>query len=566
MVTELPPFRRIAVDAARQTAPIETLLFELHVLCPSFPEPLIVRNVNTTATIGELRQRIPRLLVSLGLRSAAESDARLRLIYRGRLLTDDSASMLAVFGEQQMRLSTEHTIHLAISAAEPSLPNTPQPESAVPTPRPTPAVRSSPLLTEAEMQRRIQAHYQRRSHTPQHIPAASPRPAPASTAEHRTQEAVNIIATAMQRSMSGMAPLPHNLHNGPAQTPGDRPPPAAAAPLFAHPPFRIHTPQLFDASTQPTPKMYVLQSPDGQSHGIIIDTSHIKPPASFIPPSRDAAPAPTPTVPLNFVPQDGIAAVNNIEMHINIPPRGVARARPNRALWQQLLNVLWSEVWFVLRLVIFVWWFAGGSSNPYRWFGALSMAVVFIALNAGLFEGTGRMLWTNFVGGIMPLIDAHGRPANAQDAPTGPAQPAGQVPPDPAALAGRLQRRAQREQATWLINTARRLERGLMIFVASLAPGLAEGHIANVEAEAERQRELERRRAEEEEEEERKREAEEKEKASLKETSETGESGAKAADNAGEAEGVSGSAGAGGSATDATTVVNQDAQVPEITA
>ncbi|KKF96114.1 hypothetical protein CFO_g1521 [Ceratocystis platani] len=106
--------------------------------------------------------------------------------------------MLSVFGEQQMRLSTEHTIHLAISAAENSQSSTPQPEAATLISRPTPAVRSSPLLTEAEMQRRIQAHYQRRSQTPQHIPPAGPRPAPISTTEHRTQEAVNIIATAMQ--------------------------------------------------------------------------------------------------------------------------------------------------------------------------------------------------------------------------------------------------------------------------------------------------------------------------------------------------------------------------------
>ncbi|KAL2888189.1 hypothetical protein HOO65_040526 [Ceratocystis lukuohia] len=547
-------------DTSRQTAPIDSLVFELHVLCPSFPEPLIVRNVNTTATIGELRQRIPRLLVSLGLRSVADHDSRLRLIYRGRLLTDDNASMLSVFGEQQMRLSTEHTIHLAISAAENSQSSTPQPEAATLISRPTPAVRSSPLLTEAEMQRRIQAHYQRRSQTPQHIPPAGPRPAPISTTEHRTQEAVNIIATAMQRSLSGMAPLPHGHHHA---SPNPHIGGTSTTPLFTHPPFRIHTPQLADSAAQPTPRMYVLQSPDGQSHGIIVDTSGIKPPTAFIPPSQNTILAPTQTVPLVFAAQNPApAATNNIEIHLNVPPPGVARAQPNRPLWQQLLRLLWSEIWFILRLVLFIWWFAGGSSDLYRWAGALSMAMVFIAMNVGLFEDTGRRLWNNFVGGLMPRIDAHGRPADAQH-PTDPPQ-GGQVPANPAVLAERLQRRVQRDQATWLLNIARQLERGLMIFLASLAPGLAEGHIANVEAEEERRRAVERRRAEEEEA--KKKEAEEKEKAKI-ELGEQEQGDEAAVNNHGtkKADGTSSLEPMEGSTTDATTVVNQDAQAPEIT-
>lgn len=60
--------------------------------------------------------------------------------------------------------------------------------------------------------------------------------------------------------------------------------------------------------------------------------------------------------------------------------------------------------------------------------------------------------------------------------------------PDPADMAARLV--AQRERENWLQGQIRRVERASLLFLASIAPGVAERHIANMEAEAraERQR------------------------------------------------------------------------------
>lgn len=52
--------------------------------------------------------------------------------------------------------------------------------------------------------------------------------------------------------------------------------------------------------------------------------------------------------------------------------------------------------------------------------------------------------------------------------------------PDPARMAARL----VQDRGSWLANQIRSLERAGLLFLASIAPGVAERHIANLEAEA----------------------------------------------------------------------------------
>lgn len=85
--------------------------------------------------------------------------------------------------------------------------------------------------------------------------------------------------------------------------------------------------------------------------------------------------------------------------------------------------------------------------------------------------------------------------ANGQPGQEGENAPAAQTgrrraEPDPAETAARLVEQRRNENGHWLLDQIRRLERAGLLFLASIAPGVAERHIANMEAaeRAERER------------------------------------------------------------------------------
>lgn len=85
--------------------------------------------------------------------------------------------------------------------------------------------------------------------------------------------------------------------------------------------------------------------------------------------------------------------------------------------------------------------------------------------------------------------------ANAQPGQEGDNNPAAQdgrrrLEPDPAQTAARLVEQRRNDNGHWLLDQIRRLERAGLLFLASIAPGVAERHIANMEAaeRAERER------------------------------------------------------------------------------
>ncbi|RYP48977.1 hypothetical protein DL768_005249 [Monosporascus sp. mg162] len=96
---------------------------------------------------------------------------------------------------------------------------------------------------------------------------------------------------------------------------------------------------------------------------------------------------------------------------------------------------------------------------------------------------------------LIPLADHHqdaqpARAANAQGGNGNAANAEAQRGLDPADTAARLVQQRRERNANWLANQVRRLERAGVLFLASIAPGVAERHIAHLEAEAraERQR------------------------------------------------------------------------------
>jgi hypothetical protein len=138
---------------------------------------------------------------------------------------------------------------------------------------------------------------------------------------------------------------------------------------------------------------------------------------------------------------------------------------------------MWPHIWLIFRLGVFIWFFTNPQSSWSRWFSVVGIAVFIFIVS---------------IGGLQSLADLAWRPVAQQLENEQPQQrqregAQGQNrDPDPGEMAARLV--AQR--GNWLQGQIRRFERASLLFLASIAPGVAERHIANLEAEAraERQR------------------------------------------------------------------------------
>lgn len=152
----------------------------------------------------------------------------------------------------------------------------------------------------------------------------------------------------------------------------------------------------------------------------------------------------------------------------------------------------------IMRLMLFIWWFTTPSASWYRWFTVISIALLIFLVNTGVLNPVVEQMWTpirRHLDNLMPLAENHARDRPAEAANTGIAEQgapgnARNQQPNPADVAARLLQERRAANANWLMTQVRRLERAGILFLASLAPGVAERHIANIEAEAraERQR------------------------------------------------------------------------------
>lgn len=175
------------------------------------------------------------------------------------------------------------------------------------------------------------------------------------------------------------------------------------------------------------------------------------------------------------------------------------QANPEAGLAGALLAALWPHVWLLIRLAVFVWWFTSPDTSWTRWLTIMFVATVVFLVNTGLFNRMANEMFhpvRQHLEGLLPLgglernlnrgNDAAGQEANRND----PAAQAGQQhgEPDPAQVAARLVEQHRERNANWLLNQIRRLERAGLLFLASIAPGVAERHIAHLEAEARAER------------------------------------------------------------------------------
>ncbi|KAL1866354.1 hypothetical protein Daus18300_006818 [Diaporthe australafricana] len=140
----------------------------------------------------------------------------------------------------------------------------------------------------------------------------------------------------------------------------------------------------------------------------------------------------------------------------------------------------------------------------------MSIATAVFLINTGLLNGVAHNVFNpvrQHLDGLIPLAapgpngnrdaDGNNPPADNQAAAGGggnndrrPPQPEQQRGgPDPAQAAARLVAQRQHQNAGWFLDQVRRLERAGLLFLASIAPGVAERHIAALEAQERAERE-----------------------------------------------------------------------------
>lgn len=326
-------------------------------------------------------------------------------------------------------------------------------------------------------------------------------------------QATAAMATAMQRSASGAS-----IHSRPLNQPGVTTPIPASGLSFAGgdratPDQGIRFVNTGNQSSQPRQgvEVYVLSSPEGPRALLFNNATsetyysprlrmqnsipHLHNAASF--PSLAFAAAQQPQTPQILHQQQGQQIhhrepENNIQPNVPVPEQqpGLHPANPPAAGIPPLLMQAWPHIWLIFRLAVFVWLFTSPNSSWSRWFTVICLAVVVFLLSTGLLNGIAENAWRPIGRHLENLLPTFERqPGGDRRGPL--AQPGD---PDPAQLAARLVADRNGHRG-WLATQVRRLERASLLFLASIAPGVAERHIANLEAEVReeeaRQREAE---------------------------------------------------------------------------
>ncbi|KAH0493642.1 hypothetical protein TgHK011_000299 [Trichoderma gracile] len=164
----------------------------------------------------------------------------------------------------------------------------------------------------------------------------------------------------------------------------------------------------------------------------------------------------------------------------------------------QMVMQLAPHLWLLIRLALFVWFFTSPNASWSRWLTIVALALFVFILSTGLLAGVAEQAWRplgRHLEHVFPAMDpghlgGQGPAAGRDGAPEADQNGT----PDPAQMAARLVAE-RRGQESWIAGQLRRLERAGLLFLASIAPGVAERHIANLEAEA-RAQEARRREAE----------------------------------------------------------------------
>ncbi|PKS11654.1 hypothetical protein jhhlp_001805 [Lomentospora prolificans] len=329
------------------------------------------------------------------------------------------------------------------------------------------------------------------------------------------RQAILTMTTAMQRSTSGASMGPPQSGRATPNQASRTPSGSATSGVFGG----VQS----NPSLQPATEVYILNSPNGprgllmNNHAETYYTPSVRPSATSTGASYGlpnpqqlrrnvtfSSETPTPTV----APQPGLNQDNQadggqgrvrrrVTVHVN--RAGNLHPHQNHAGMVAFIARFWPHFWLALRLGLFVWWFASPNSSWSRWIAVIAIAVSIFVLNTGALDGLADQIWRiicRHMENLIPMVGQEGAQAANRDAnqEQNAAAPAQQGPAadngdaNPAAMAARLVGQRRAANANWLLNNVRRAERAGLLFLASIAPGVAERHIANLEAEVERQR------------------------------------------------------------------------------
>ncbi|KAH7254020.1 uncharacterized protein BKA55DRAFT_509624 [Fusarium redolens] len=210
---------------------------------------------------------------------------------------------------------------------------------------------------------------------------------------------------------------------------------------------------------------------------------NLQPPQPFQQQAQNLAPQQQPAYPAqaqgqNQAQEPDPAAIMAPLMH---------RGNPPMAALPPLLMQLWPQIWLLFRLVLFVWFFTSPNASWSRWFTIIVIAVLIFLLSTGIFNGVPDHVWQPLGRHLENLIPAEPRRRQGIAGEDQQNQQPRQNP-DPTEMARRLVAQHQGPES-WLLSQVRRVERAGLLFLASIAPGVAERHIANLEAAARAERE-----------------------------------------------------------------------------
>ncbi|KAK4162749.1 hypothetical protein QBC43DRAFT_320900 [Cladorrhinum sp. PSN259] len=175
---------------------------------------------------------------------------------------------------------------------------------------------------------------------------------------------------------------------------------------------------------------------------------------------------------------------------LDIPPEFIRHpGNPNAGA---MLAAMWPHIWLVIRLVAFAWWFSYSDPSWERWLSLAIAFVVVVVINTGVFNAVVNDAFNpvraQLEGMLPPLANAGGQDQQQQQQQQGQNQQGQgengnneQGQPDPVETARRLVAQRRIANGTWLRDHARWLERAGVLLLASLAPGVAERHIRQLE-------------------------------------------------------------------------------------
>ncbi|RDW71287.1 hypothetical protein BP6252_07850 [Coleophoma cylindrospora] len=243
------------------------------------------------------------------------------------------------------------------------------------------------------------------------------------------------------------------------------------------------------------PMVYILSSPSGPRALLVNNSETFYTPRQAVRNEShrglrvtDGGPQPNPVDVLRNRNRPGRRAMPHnpepephIHLHAGNPRAGALAAQ------------MWPHVWLIVRLLGFIWFFTAGNNSWQRTFMICGLALVVFIVNTGVMNGIAEQVLgplRRHIDRLLPLAgpDAALVPAaNAaipqarrDDVQTQGNGPGTQL--DASQVAARLLE--QRRQGSWIMAQVRRAEHALLLFLASLVPGVGERHIAAREAEA----------------------------------------------------------------------------------